>query len=97
MIHSILEGNRLSLFFLWFFFFFFNVILLGRVGKHALDTPFVLAARSVIGAIIIVTGFYGVMWAQSKEEEKIQANTDGRSQLLSHSRETPLLEDNAQI
>ncbi|KAH9776066.1 WAT1-related protein [Citrus sinensis] len=52
---------------------------------------------SVIGAIIIVTGFYGVMWAQSKEEEKIQANTDGRSQLLSHSRETPLLEDYAQI
>ncbi|KAH9720105.1 WAT1-related protein [Citrus sinensis] len=33
---------------------------------------------SVIGAIIIVTGFYGVMWAQSKEEEKIQANTDGQ-------------------
>ncbi|KAH9720104.1 WAT1-related protein [Citrus sinensis] len=52
---------------------------------------------SVIGAIIIVTGFYGVMWAQSKEEEKIQANTDGRSQLLSHSRETPFLEDYAQI
>lgn len=48
---------------------------------------------SVIGAIIIVTGFYGVMWAQSKEEEKIH----GRSQLLSHSPETPLLEDYAQI
>lgn len=95
MIHSILEGNCLSLFLC--VFFFFNVIILGRVGKHALDTPFVLAARSVIGAIIIVTGFYGVMWAQSKEEEKIQANTDGRSQLLSHSRETPLLEDYAQI
>lgn len=52
---------------------------------------------SVIGAIVIVAGFYGVMWAQSKEEENIQINKDGSPELLSHSLETPLLEDYVQI
>lgn len=45
---------------------------------------------SVIGAIIIVTGFYGVMWAQTKEGEKGEAQeVDG---LPSTSEKAPLLQ-----
>ncbi|KAJ7945900.1 WAT1-related protein [Quillaja saponaria] len=48
-----------------------------------------LHVGSVIGAVVIVAGFYAVMWAQSKEEEngKSQVNS-----LLSSSQNSPLLE-----
>ncbi|KAF2282905.1 hypothetical protein GH714_043325 [Hevea brasiliensis] len=54
---------------------FLSVIFLG-------DT---LHVGSIIGAIIIVAGFYGVMWAQSKEEEQIEAKE------ISEQQSTPLL------
>ncbi|KAK1564807.1 hypothetical protein Q3G72_012073 [Acer saccharum] len=59
---------------------FLGVIFLG-------DT---LHVGSIIGAIVIVVGFYGVIWAQSKEEEEGKVHTDD-SQRLSSQR-TPLLE-----
>lgn len=44
---------------------------------------------SVIGAVVIVIGFYGVMWAQFKEE-KDENNESNRPR--SESVKTPLLE-----
>ncbi|KAJ0105854.1 hypothetical protein Patl1_17991 [Pistacia atlantica] len=46
---------------------------------------------SVIGAIVIVVGFYGVIWAQSKEEEsKSEVCKNDRPQVSSQ--KTPLLD-----
>ncbi|KAK9995853.1 hypothetical protein SO802_020539 [Lithocarpus litseifolius] len=59
---------------------FMGVIFLG-------DT---LHIGSVIGAAVIVTGFYAVLWAQSKEEEKGESHEVDR--LQSPSQNTPLLE-----
>lgn len=44
---------------------------------------------TVIGAIVIVVGFYGVIWAQSKEEE---TESLGFDRLPSSSHRTPLLQ-----
>ncbi|XWS60700.1 hypothetical protein CRYUN_Cryun07bG0058100 [Craigia yunnanensis] len=44
---------------------------------------------SIIGAVIIVIGFYGVIWAQSKEEKKLTNSADDKPE--SSSSETPLL------
>ncbi|XP_044486236.1 WAT1-related protein At3g28050-like isoform X2 [Mangifera indica] len=49
---------------------------------------------SVIGAIIIVVGFYGVIWAQSKEEESKGEKYD-RQQVSSQ--KTPLLESHINV
>lgn len=52
---------------------------------------------SVIGAIVIVTGFYGVMWGQSiedKENSGMHAAADHEGQLPSSSHNTPLLMQN---
>lgn len=50
---------------------------------------------SIVGAVVIVAGFYGVIWAMSQEEE------DGRNcasgELQSPSRKTPLLESHVYI
>lgn len=50
---------------------------------------------SIIGAVVIVAGFYGVIWAMSQEEE------DGRNcasgELQSPSQKTPLLESHVYI
>ncbi|KAI9175127.1 hypothetical protein LWI28_027786 [Acer negundo] len=59
---------------------FLGVIFLG-------DT---LHIGSIVGAIVIVVGFYGVIWAQSKEEEEGKVHTD--ESLHSTSQRTPLLE-----
>ncbi|ONI08417.1 hypothetical protein PRUPE_5G177200 [Prunus persica] len=56
---------------------------------------------SVIGALVIVVGFYGVIWAQSKEEKSLDQKRDEKEQgethevvdrLQSSSQRTPLLE-----
>ncbi|XP_052182380.1 WAT1-related protein At3g28050-like [Diospyros lotus] len=47
-----------------------------------------LYAGSVIGAAVVVAGFYMVMWAQSKEQEK----EFGRVDMLPSSAKTPLLQ-----
>ncbi|KAH7867382.1 hypothetical protein Vadar_032764 [Vaccinium darrowii] len=44
---------------------------------------------TVIGAVVIVVGFYGVIWAQSKEEEK---ESHGFDWLPTSSHRTPLLQ-----
>ncbi|KAL6997202.1 hypothetical protein U1Q18_007324 [Sarracenia purpurea var. burkii] len=49
-----------------------------------------LYVGSVIGAIVIVMGFYGVIWAQSKEEGK---ETRGIDPLPLSSAKTPLLQE----
>ncbi|XP_077237796.1 WAT1-related protein At3g28050-like [Tasmannia lanceolata] len=46
---------------------------------------------SVIGALIIVVGFYGVMWGQSREEKKVDYG------LKSSSQKTPLLQSKMEI
>ncbi|KAL6182398.1 hypothetical protein ACLB2K_043820 [Fragaria x ananassa] len=59
-----------------------------------------LHVGSLIGAVVIVVGFYGVIWAQSKEEKELDLKTkeDGESQeddevdrLHSSSQKKPLL------
>ncbi|KAM7471330.1 hypothetical protein LguiA_009513 [Lonicera macranthoides] len=53
-----------------------------------------LYVGSVIGAIVIVADFYGVMWAQSKEEETMRGASHGADGLLPSSssrHHTPLL------
>ncbi|BBH03841.1 nodulin MtN21 /EamA-like transporter family protein [Prunus dulcis] len=56
---------------------------------------------TVIGALVIVVGFYGVIWAQSKEEKSLDQKRDEKEQgethevvdrLQSSSQRTPLLE-----
>ena len=37
---------------------------------------------SIVGAAIIVTGFYGVVWAQSKEEEEVACSSSSKTPLL---------------
>lgn len=59
---------------------FLGVIFLG-------DT---LHVGSIVGAIIIVAGFYGVIWAQSQEDEHSKVNIPRNLQSLSQ--KTPLLE-----
>ncbi|KAK2663812.1 hypothetical protein Ddye_002386 [Dipteronia dyeriana] len=59
---------------------FLGVIFLG-------DT---LHVGSIIGAIVIIVGFYGVIWAQSKEEEEGTVHTDDSPRLSTQ--RTPLLE-----
>ncbi|KAG5536834.1 hypothetical protein RHGRI_024312 [Rhododendron griersonianum] len=49
-----------------------------------------LHVGSVIGAIVIVVGFYGVIWAQSKQEEN---ESHGVDQLPSSSDTNPLLQN----
>ena len=50
---------------------------------------------SVIGATVIVAGFYAVIWAQSKEEDKGKSSeVDG---VLSPSQKTPLLESQRDV
>uniref|UniRef100_A0A2P2K9Z5 WAT1-related protein n=2 Tax=Rhizophora mucronata TaxID=61149 RepID=A0A2P2K9Z5_RHIMU len=49
-----------------------------------------LHVGSILGAIVIVAGFYGVIWAQSKEEEKDELPKGYKPQ--SSSQKTPLLE-----
>ncbi|THG23241.1 hypothetical protein TEA_026199 [Camellia sinensis var. sinensis] len=56
-----------------------------------------LYVGSIIGAIVIVMGFYGVIWAQSKEEEKAinGVDDDGLPSVSSsdkHKDKTPLLQ-----
>ncbi|KAH7866817.1 hypothetical protein Vadar_025415 [Vaccinium darrowii] len=58
---------------------FFSVIFLGEA----------LYVGSVIGSIVIAVGFYGVIWAQSKEEEKESYGVD---RLPSSLDTTPLLQ-----
>lgn len=48
-----------------------------------------LYVGSVIGAVVIVVGFYGVIWAQSKEQKK---QTDSLFGLPSSSDKSPLLQ-----
>ncbi|KAJ4712286.1 WAT1-related protein [Melia azedarach] len=55
-----------------------------------------LHVGSVIGSIIIIAGFYGVMWAQSKEEGKDRVNQDDNPQQLPSNR-TPLLESERHV
>lgn len=64
-----------------------------------------LHVGSLIGAVVIVVGFYGVIWAQSKEEKGLDPKTkeDGESQeddvdrLQSSSQKTPLLESHVHV
>ncbi|KAE8124177.1 hypothetical protein FH972_019084 [Carpinus fangiana] len=54
-----------------------------------------LHVGSVIGATVIVAGFYAVIWAQSKEEDKGKSSeVDG---VLSPSQKTPLLESQRDV
>lgn len=46
---------------------------------------------SIIGAVIIVAGFYGVVWAQSKEKEKDEVGDEHKLESSSVSVESPLL------
>ncbi|KAL5987607.1 hypothetical protein ACLOJK_035357 [Asimina triloba] len=48
---------------------------------------------SVIGAVIIIVGFYGVMWGQTKEQGKEK----GKGEETSSSSEAPLLQDHMGI
>ncbi|XP_056165863.1 WAT1-related protein At5g40240-like isoform X2 [Syzygium oleosum] len=50
---------------------------------------------SLIGAIVIVMGFYGVVWGKSKEEEKTMEGGGVGGSLASSSHKMPLLQDNA--
>uniref|UniRef100_A0A2N9G642 WAT1-related protein n=1 Tax=Fagus sylvatica TaxID=28930 RepID=A0A2N9G642_FAGSY len=64
---------------------FMSVIFLG-------DT---LHVGSVIGAIVIVAGFFAVTWAQSKEEEKDKSHEVDK--ILSPSDKAPLLESQTHL
>ncbi|XP_030468863.2 WAT1-related protein At5g40240-like [Syzygium oleosum] len=50
---------------------------------------------SLIGAIVIVMGFYGVVWGKSKEEEKTIEGSGVGGSLATSSHEIPLLQDKA--
>ncbi|KAK3443893.1 hypothetical protein EUGRSUZ_B03946 [Eucalyptus grandis] len=50
---------------------------------------------SLIGAIVIVMGFYGVVWAKSKEEEKTIEGSGVEESLASSSDKIPLLRNKA--
>ncbi|KAF8039475.1 hypothetical protein BT93_B1872 [Corymbia citriodora subsp. variegata] len=52
---------------------------------------------SLIGAIVIVMGFYGVVWGKSKEEEekKMEGSGAGGGSLASSSHRIPLLQNRA--
>ncbi|XP_030520895.1 WAT1-related protein At5g40240-like [Rhodamnia argentea] len=48
---------------------------------------------SLVGAIVIVMGFYSVLWGKSKEEEKTIEGSGVGGSLASSSEEIPLLQD----
>ncbi|XP_018724825.2 WAT1-related protein At3g28100 [Eucalyptus grandis] len=50
---------------------------------------------SIIGAIVIVMGFYGVMWGKSKEEETTIEGSGVGESLASSVHKTPLLQNKA--
>ncbi|XP_043723798.1 WAT1-related protein At5g40240-like [Telopea speciosissima] len=48
---------------------------------------------SIVGAIIIVVGFYGAMWGQLKEERRIKEEKDGVESLAVPIEKSPLLQN----
>lgn len=66
---------------------------LGIIISAAMSAIFLsdaLHVGSVVGAVIIVSGFYSVIWAQSKDQEKDELCTDHL--LSSNSQKTPFLQ-----
>ena len=86
-----------------------------KVQKHKISFPLRYVCNdklfssvfsgSLIGAVIIVVGFYGVVWAQSKEERSsdLKTKNDGESlaedevDKLQSSSQKPLLESEVHV
>lgn len=63
-----------------------------------MDMPFpfsLIGFGSLIGATVIVMGFYAVVWGKSKEEEKAIEGSGVGESLASSSDKIPLLQDKA--
>lgn len=65
------------------------------IGIGVLFSGDALCLGSLIGTIIIVTGFYAVMWGKVKEEEK-PVEDNGLESSISSSEKVPLLQNSIQ-
>ena len=68
--------------------FFFSIFLIGLIASG------LICFCSLVGAIIIVTGFYAVMWGTAKEDK--MGGDAGVESLDSSSQNVPLLQNKIQ-
>ncbi|KAL0357956.1 UNVERIFIED_CONTAM: WAT1-related protein [Sesamum calycinum] len=69
-----------------------GVIIANAMGIVLLGEPLYLG--SVLGSIVVVVGFYSVMWGKAREAKTVE---DGRTKVLeSNDKTTPLLQNNTE-